>query len=100
MEREVQQSRADVEETLEAIQERLSPGQMFEQVVDYMRSSNGSDFLRNLGTVVRDNPVPVALVGTGLVWLMLSSSRSARREYDDEDDLLEAYGEQSSTAAS
>ena len=49
---------------------------MFEQVVDYMRSSNGSDFLRNLGTMVRDNPVPVALVGTGLVWLMLSSSRS------------------------
>ena len=42
---------------------------------------------------VRDNPVPVALVGTGLVWLMLSSSRSTRREYDDEDDLPEAYGE-------
>ena len=76
VQREVQQSRADVEETLEAIQERLSPGQMFEQVVDYMRSSNGSDFVRNLGTMVRDNPVPVALVGTGLVWLMLSSSRS------------------------
>ena len=91
VEREVQQSRADVEETLEAIQERLSPGQMFEQVVDYMRSSNGGDFLRNLGTVVRDNPVPVALVGTGLVWLMLSGSRSARREYDDAPDLLEAY---------
>jgi hypothetical protein len=92
VQREVQQSRAEVEKTLEAIQERLSPGQMFEQVVDYMRSSNGSDFLRNLGTVVRDNPVPIALVGTGLVWLMLSSSRSGR-EYDDEDDLLESYGE-------
>jgi hypothetical protein len=93
VEREVQQSRAELEDTLEAIQERLSPGQMFEQVVDYMRSSNGSDFLRNLGTMVRDNPVPVALVGTGLVWLMLSSSRSGRREHDDEDDLPESYGE-------
>ena len=93
VQREVQRSRAEVEETLEAIQERLSPGQMFEQVVDYMRSSNGSDFLRNLGTMVRDNPVPVALVGTGLVWLMLSSSRSSRKEHDDEDDLLGSYGE-------
>jgi Protein of unknown function (DUF3618) len=93
VQREVQQSRAEVEETLEAIQERLSPGQMFEQVVDYMRSSNGSDFLRNLGTMVRDNPVPVALVGTGLVWLMLCSSRSGRREYDEDDDLPEPYGE-------
>ena len=93
VQREVQQSRADAEETLEAIQERLSPGQMFEQVVDYMRSSNGSDFVRNLGTMVRDNPVPVALVGTGLVWLMLSSSRSTRRQYDGEDDLPGSYGE-------
>ena len=42
---------------------------------------------------MRDNPVPVALVGTGLVWLMLASSRSTRRQYDDEDDLLEEYGE-------
>jgi hypothetical protein len=93
MQREVQESRAEVEETLEAIQERLSPGQMFEQVVDYMRSSNGSDFLRNLGTMVRDNPVPVALVGTGLVWLMLSSSRSGRADDDEDDDLPESYGE-------
>jgi hypothetical protein len=93
VQQEVQQSRADVEETLEAIQERLSPGQVFEQVVDYLRSSNGSDFLRNLGTMVRDNPVPVALVGTGLVWLMLSSSRSTRRQDDGEDDLPESYGE-------
>ena len=93
VQREVQQSRAELEDTLEAIQERLSPGQMFEQVVDYMRSSNGSDFLRNLGTMVRDNPVPVALVGTGIVWLMLSSSRSGRRQHEDEDDLPESYGE-------
>jgi hypothetical protein len=92
VQREVQQSRTEVEDTLEAIQERLSPGQLFEQAVDYMRSSNGGDFLRNLGGMVRDNPVPVALVGTGLVWLMLSSSRSTR-QYDDEDDLLESYGE-------
>jgi hypothetical protein len=58
-----------------------------------MRSSNGSDFVRNLGTMVRDNPVPVALVGTGLVWLMLSSSRSTRRQYDGENDLPRSYGE-------
>jgi hypothetical protein len=93
VQREVRQSRAEVEETLEAIQERLAPGQLFEQAVDYMRSSNGTDFLRNLGAAVRDNPVPVALVGTGLAWLMLSGSRSRRRRYDDEDDLLDEYAE-------
>jgi hypothetical protein len=43
--------------------------------------------------MVRDNPVPVALVGTGLVWLMLSSSRSGRADDDEDDDLPESYGE-------
>jgi hypothetical protein len=93
VQREVRQSRSDVEETLEAIQERLSPGQMFEQAVDYLRGSEGNAFLRNLGATVRDNPVPMVLMGTGLAWLMLSSPR--RREYDYEpDDLLDedAFG--------
>ena len=90
VQREVRQSRAEVEQTLDAIQERLSPGQLFEQAVEYMRSSNGNDFVRNLGTRVRDNPLPIVLVGTGLAWLILSSSRSSRRGYYD-DDLLEEY---------
>jgi hypothetical protein len=90
VQREVRQSRAEVEQTLDAIQERLSPGQLFEQAVDYMRSSNGSDFVRNLGTRVRDNPLPIVLVGTGLAWLMLSGTRSRRRGYY-EDALLEEY---------
>ena len=89
VQREVRQSRAEVEQTLDAIQDRLSPGQLFEQAVDYMRSSNGNEFVRNLGARVRDNPLPLVLVGTGLVWLMLSRTRSTRRGYFEDDDLLE-----------
>ena len=62
-------SRAEVEDTLEAIQDRLSPGQMFDQAVAYLRGSGGKEFMRNFGATVRDNPVPVALLGTGLAWL-------------------------------
>ena len=90
VQREVRQSRAEVEQTLDAIQERLAPGQLFEQAVEYMRSSNGNDFVRNLGTRVRDNPLPIVLVGTGLAWLILSSTQSSRRGYYDHD-LLEEY---------
>jgi hypothetical protein len=43
VQREVRQSRAEVEQNLDAIQDRLSPGQLFEQAVDYMRSSTGND---------------------------------------------------------
>ena len=74
LEREARESRADVERTLDAIQDRLSPGQLVDQVARYMRD-NGGEFARNFGDTVRQNPVPVVLVGVGLAWMMLGSRR-------------------------
>src|SRR5688572_12925011 len=85
VQQEVRQSRAELEDTLDEIQRRLSPGQMFDQAVDYLRGSGGNEFLRNLGSTVRDNPVPVVLMGTGLAWLMLSGQRSGRYSRDDDE---------------
>ena len=70
----MRESRADVERTLDAIQDRLSPGQLVDQVARYMRD-NGGEFVRNFGDTVRQNPVPVVLVGVGLAWMMLGSRR-------------------------
>jgi hypothetical protein len=92
VQREVRASRAEVEQTLEAIQDRLSPGQLFDQALAYLSSSGGNEFLRNFGATVRDNPVPVALLGTGLAWLMLAKPRP-RRSYDEDEDLLDEYPE-------
>ncbi len=94
LEREVRQSRAEVEDTLDAIQDRLSPGQMADQVAHYVRD-NGGEFARNLGQVVKQNPVPMLLVGVGLAWMMLGSRRDpglprAADLFDDDDDL--GYG--------
>jgi len=94
IEREVRQSRAEVEETLDAIQERLSPGQLLDQAVGYLRGGRGADFARNLGDSVAQNPIPVALVGVGLAWMMVagqrrdepgSYARDWHRDWDDED---------------
>ena len=74
LEHEVRESRADVERTLDAIQDRLSPGQLVDQVAHYLRD-NGGDFARNFGDTVRQNPVPVVLVGVGLAWMMFSGRR-------------------------
>jgi len=93
VQREVRESRAELEGTLEAIQRRLSPGQLFDQAVDYMQGSGGNEFLHNLGATVRDNPVPVVLMSTGLAWLMFSGPRS-RSRYEDEDDDLGDYAEE------
>lgn len=40
-----------------------------------MMQSNGSTFFTNLGTSVRNNPVPAVLTSVGLLWLMISQNR-------------------------
>ena len=72
IEREVEQTRAGLTNTLDELRERASPGQLFEQALDYARSSGGNEFVRNLGTSVRDNPLPLLLIGAGIGWLMMS----------------------------
>lgn len=81
IEREVKQSRADIEHTLDAIQERLSPGQMVDQALGYFRGGRGVDFARNLGDSIAANPIPVALLGVGVAWMMFSSQRSTRDDH-------------------
>jgi ElaB/YqjD/DUF883 family membrane-anchored ribosome-binding protein len=72
IEHEVEQTRAGLTNTLDELRERASPGQLFEQALDYARSSGGNEFVRNLGTSVRDNPLPLLLIGAGIGWLIMS----------------------------
>jgi hypothetical protein len=72
IEREVEQTRAGLTNTLDELRERASPSQLFEQALDYARSSGGNEFVRNLGTSVRDNPLPLLLIGAGVAWLMMA----------------------------
>ena len=82
LEREVEAQRAEVEDNLDQLQDRLSPGQMMDQLFDYVKTGNGAEFTRNLGRSMRDNPIPLALMGVGMAWLMVGGS-SDRDRYDD-----------------
>ena len=69
---EVESVRSDMDSTLSAIERKLTPGQLVDQGLEYLRSSGANEFLSNLGTSVKQNPVPVALVGVCMAWLMAS----------------------------
>lgn len=79
IEREVEGTRAQLNETLGALRESASPGQLMDRAVDYLRGSGGADFTRNLGETVRDNPLPVLLIGAGIGWLLLSGKQDKGR---------------------
>jgi len=71
IEQEISATRAEIDETLVALQNKLSPGQLLDQVLGYAKDGGG-EFAANFGRTVRDNPVPVALLGLGVGWLMMS----------------------------
>jgi len=74
IEEDLRVTRARMDGRLTELQERLTPGQILDDVMAYFRESGGSDFGRNLVTSVRDNPLPAAVTGIGLAWLMVSNA--------------------------
>lgn len=88
IERDLSRTRANLSGTLEAISSKLTPGQMMDQALQYMRTSLPADFSSNLATSVRNNPIPVALIGVGIAWMAMSGRRGSmpRKRYDDEHD--------------
>lgn len=71
IESEIRNTRRDIDRTLDALQTRLSPGQLLDQALGYMKSGGG-EFAANFGRTVTQNPVPVTLLGIGCLWLMCS----------------------------
>ena len=87
MERDVERARAEVSAKIDQIQSRLSPGEIMDQAIGYLRTSLPAEFGQNLSDAVRTNPVPVALIGVGIAWLAISGRNGATpARYRDEAD--------------
>lgn len=90
LEEHAEQKRREIGRTIDSLEHKLSPGQLFEEVVSTVRSQGGG-FGRNLADSVRENPLPLIVTGVGLAWLMVSSGEGGRgrqRRYADDDDGL------------
>lgn len=80
IERDIDQTRAHMDSTIDQIQDKFSPGQLMDEALNYFQDGPG-EFGRNLGRAVRDNPMPVALLGLGAAWLMISGSSKRDNHY-------------------
>jgi Protein of unknown function (DUF3618) len=75
IQRDIERTRAEMGATIETIRQKMSPGELLDQALDYFKHSGPSQFTSNLGETVKNNPVPVTLIGLGIGWLMLAGSR-------------------------
>ena len=70
IQQDIEQERARIGARIDAIESRMSPGQLVDEALSYAKRSGGTEYVRNLGQAVKTNPVPVALMGIGMAWLM------------------------------
>jgi len=81
IEREVEATRGDLDRTVEALKEKMTPGQLVDEVMDAM-GGPVQEMAANLGAQVRANPLPLALIGAGVAWLIFG--RGSSSSYDEQ----------------
>lgn len=78
---EIDRTRDEMDRTLSAIEQRLTPGQLVDQGLDYLRHSGAAEFVQNLGGTAKQNPLPIALTAIGIGWLMALGREPAQPSY-------------------
>jgi hypothetical protein len=87
IEQDLAQTRARMDNRLGELQDRLSPNQLVNDALTHFGGEDGGDFTQTLIAKAKANPLPAALVGVGLVWLMASSQRKQNQSTSPHDDL-------------
>jgi hypothetical protein len=104
IQKDIHRTRERIDETLDAIKQQLSPGDLMSQVMSMFRkdggggmSSKAGDVLSSLARTVKENPIPVALIGIGLLGLAKDGgdhkARSVGERKPGEHDLEQAAGQ-------
>jgi len=70
-----------LDRTLDAVEKQLSPSQLVDQTMGYLRE-HGGDMTQSIGRSVKENPFPLVLTGIGLAWLMASQSSNRSAQSD------------------
>lgn len=96
LEREIEQKRTEIDGIVHALENKLSPGQMFDKMLGYAKG-NGGELMTKLGDSIKANPLAVLLTSVGIAWLMSGRQPAmshASHSYAQRDDAwrAEAYG--------
>jgi ElaB/YqjD/DUF883 family membrane-anchored ribosome-binding protein len=71
IEQDINRSRSALNDTIEALGGKLSPGQIVDEALGLAQGQLGQ-FTANLGKQVRDNPLPLLLIGAGVGLMVMN----------------------------
>jgi len=72
---EVRRTQDEIGETVDRLEEKMNPRDISREVL----GEDGTDVAREALEVTRTNPIPVAMIAIGLIWLIASSNSPAIR---------------------
>lgn len=72
----IELTRAELDQTVNAIQAKLAPENIMNQAMQSMKSTASAASQAALD-LVKENPLPSALIGAGLLWLAFNKTRGA-----------------------
>ncbi len=99
LEQETERTRSEIADTLDELRASMTPGRIVDQLTDRLSDGAPAAFARNLKHQTVNNPLPVALIGAGLAWLMLSPRDSGRSISRGAGERLRGAGEAANDAA-
>lgn len=74
LEREVEDARGRIDRTVEALKDKMQPRELFDEATRIMGGTSNK-VLTTAVEQLRENPVPIALIGLGVAWLAISQTR-------------------------
>ncbi len=82
-ERQVRSSRGELDRTMEALRDKMTPGELFREA-KRATGNAGDQLVAKLIDQAKENPMPFAVMGLGLAWLASSSrDRHERRGFEE-----------------
>lgn len=96
LEREIDRQRAHLSSLIDALEGRLSPGELLNKAMQGSKDG-GREFASNLGQAVRDNPTAALLTAAGMAWLW-TSQRHPPAHHREPGELREGLSEKAGHA--
>jgi len=76
VEAEVEASRSDLDRNIEALKQKMTPGQLFDEGARMM-GGTGQQVAAKFMEQAKANPMPLAVMGLGIAWLMMSNNQKS-----------------------